>query len=95
MDRITMRRVVCAAIRAEDGDILLGIRHYSADMHAQLNQRADREKFFRRGGDDQGFVDQYGGYMTRREAYDVAMKAGQIFDHGACDIGRLHSEAIY
>lgn len=89
------RRVVCAAIRSDDGDILLGIRHYSTDMCAQMHARNDGAKFAHRRGDDQGFVDQHGTYMTREEAFKVASAAGQIirtFDNGC---GRLYSENLY
>lgn len=90
------RRVVCAAIRAEDGDVLLGVRHYSTDMHAQIHARRDGAKFCHRSGTDQGFVDQHGQYMTRAEAYVVAGDARQINDPDACH-GKplLYSEALY
>jgi hypothetical protein len=93
------RRVVSAAIRAEDGTVLMGIRHYSQDMYDQMAVRKDGEQFRHRDGDDQGFVDQMGIYMTRFEAYDVALKAGQIKNLQACSSGpngqELHSEGIY
>lgn len=89
------RRVVCAAIRAADGSLLLGIRHYSPDMHEQLSKRVDRENFLHRNGSDQGFVDQHGVYMTRREAFDVAMKANQIIRPEACLRDELYSEGLY
>jgi hypothetical protein len=89
------RRVVCAAIRAEDGDVLIGIRHYSHDMHLQMRARSDGAKFHHRNGEDQGFVDQHGVYMTRREAYDVAMQGGQEIDLGACVRDELYSEGLY
>lgn len=98
------RRVVCAAIRAADGDVLLGIRHYSADMHRQIEARRDGEKFTHRHDDDQGFVDQRGVYMTREEAFGVAQAAGQIFDPLACgkglnaageEVPKLYSEGLY
>lgn len=88
------RRVVCAAIRAEDGSIMVGVRHYSADMHAQILSRSDGEKFAHRSDDDQGFVDQFGDYLTREEAWIVANDAGQIVR----DVGRhgkLFSENLY
>lgn len=59
------RRVVCAAIRAADGEVLLGIRHYSRDMHAQIAARKDGAKFTHRLDEDQGFVDQFGVFMSR------------------------------
>lgn len=94
-----MRRIVCAAIRAEDGQTLLGIRHYSGDMYTQIYARNDGEKFCHRSGDDQGFVDQHGVYLTREEAYIVAKEANQITDEGACrnihGTWRLFSEGLY
>lgn len=94
-----MRRVVCAAIRAADGELLLGIRHYSEDMHKQLILREDADKFYYRVDNDQGFVDQFGVYMTRREAYHVAHAAKQIINYTACieeDFGyELCSEGLY
>ena len=89
------RRVVCAAIRASDGALLLGIRHYSHDMHMQIAKRLDGERFHHRNGDDQGFVDQAGVYMTRREAFDVALKADQIINLSACLRDELYSEGLY
>jgi hypothetical protein len=95
----TQRRVVCAAIRAADGDVLLGIRHYSADMHAQMMARQDGQKFVHRHRQDQGFVDQWGKYMTREEAYQVAQDSGQLLHPDACSNGpdgqKLHSEGLY
>lgn len=73
-----MRRVVCAAIRADDDTLLLGIRHYSLDMVDQIRYRLDWQKFMNRTGDDQGFVDQQGVYMKRAEAYQVAYHANQL-----------------
>ena len=94
-----LRRVVCAAVRAADGSLLLGIRHYSADMHEQIKQRSDGYKFKHRHDEDQGFVDQHGVFLSRFEAYNVANIARQIADHGACGEGldgpKLYSEGLY
>lgn len=96
---MSARRVVCAAIRAADGEILLGIRHYSEDMHRQIEQRTDGAKFKHRHDPDQGFVDQRGDYMTREEAFDVAAAADQIVNPGSCGNGldgpKLYSEGLY
>lgn len=93
------RRVVCAAIRAADGSLLLGIRHYSRDMHEQIRQRDDGGIFKHRHDEDQGFVDQHGVYMSRKEAYQVALAAGQILRPKACGYGldgyKLYSEGLY
>lgn len=93
------RRVVCAAIRAFDGTLLLGIRHYSHDMHMQIANRIDASKFMQRLDHDQGFVDQHGTWMSREEAYQVALSAGQIIRPEACGNGldgpKLYSEGLY
>lgn len=94
-----IRRVVCAAIRAADGEVLLGIRHYSADMHRQIEQRRDGAKFTHRHDEDQGFVDQRGVFMSREEAYALADVNGQITRRFACGEGldgpKLYSEGLY
>ena len=95
-----MRRVVCAAIRAADGSVLLGIRHYSRYMHEQIAARHDGEKFKHRHDEDQGFVDQHGVFMSRPEAFNVALAAGQRIDMPSCamdmdGVWKLHSEGLY
>lgn len=101
MNQKHQRRVVCAAIRAEDGCVLVGIRHYSADMLARIHSMKEGKKFCHRHGSDQGFVDQMGVYMTRSEAYRVAEAAGQIIRPEACwqdsETGQfeLFSEGLY
>lgn len=97
------RRVVCAAIRAADRSLLLGIRHYSMDMHVQIKARVDGQKFVHRHDEDQGFVDQFGVWMDRFEAFEVASNSGQLLDVGACRMSlrdgrpavKLYSEGLY
>lgn len=93
------RRVVCAAIRAADGEVLVGIRHYSPDMRRQIEQRRDGAKFKHRHDEDQGFVDQHGVFMSREEAFKLANKNTQIINpdglgHGL-DGWKLYSEGLY
>ena len=98
-EQLKARRVVCAAIRAGDGDLLLGIRHYSPDMHKQIARRHDGAKFKNRLDEDQGFADQKGVWMSRSEAYEVAVSAGQLWRPEACGRGldgpKLYSEGLY
>lgn len=89
------RRIVCAAIRAENGDVIVGIRHYSTDMHYQIRNRPDGHRFENRFGDDQGFVNTWGEYLTRKEAYAVALALGQIIRPEACTGEVLYSEGLY
>ena len=93
------RRVVAAAIRAPDGTLLVGIRHYSQDMVDQIEKRVDGNKFKHRHDEDQGFVDQHGKWLSRHEAYAVALAANQIVRPSACgqdlDGMKLYSEGLY
>ena len=93
------KRIVCAAIRASDEELLLGIRHYSPDMITQINNRIDGHKFKHRHDPDQGFIDQHGNYLTREEAYVIAKNNGQLLYPEACGNGlngkKLYSEGLY
>ena len=95
-----MRRIVCAAIRAADGELLIGVRHYDALMCRQIEQRVDGAKFAHRLDEDQGFIDQRGEWLSRHEAYLLAHENGQLLyinNVGADPDGkhRLYSEALY
>ena len=93
------RRIVCAAIRASDGTLLLGIRHRSADMKMQQAMRVDGHKFNGLLDEHEGFVDQYGQWLSREEAYQVAEANGQLLYPERCGMGlegpRLYSEGLY
>lgn len=67
------QRIVCAALRHANGSIICGPRHFDQIMHAQAMARPTED--WRRA--DQGFVDQFGGFLTREEAYEIAEKNGQ------------------
>jgi hypothetical protein len=68
-------------------------------MHRQIAARHDGKKFSRRDDDDQGFVDQYGSFMSRYEAYQIALASGQLRYPEACGNGldgpKLYSEGLY
>lgn len=85
------RRVVCAAVRFEDGDMLVGPRHFDKVMREQADRRegAEVEAY------TQGFIDQHGVFMTREEALDVALKAGQRIFRCGGDESKLYSENLY
>ena len=95
----TQRRVVCAAIRAKDGDIIIGVRHYDRHMHDQINMRVDGAKFRNRLDEDQGFVDQFGVFLSREEAYALADRNGQLIYPNKCASGldghKLYDEGLY
>lgn len=90
------RRVVCASIRAANGDILVGIRHYSQDMHYAIQRDPNGRRFENRFDEDQGFVNSWGEYLTRKEAYVVARHNNQIIrETPFTRAGKLDSEALY
>lgn len=87
-----VRRVVCAAVLYEDGTLLVGPRHYDSTMLAQykrygIGMTEDQAV--------QGFVDQWGAFMTREEAHKMASEQGQIRHRCGGDNGRLFSENLY
>ena len=90
------RRVVCAACRSsKTGAIVLGPRHMDVVMrlHVQQIDNHDYHDF-----DDQGFIDQWGVFMSRREAWKVAEAANQIVYRCGGDQakgGTLYSENLY
>lgn len=80
------QRIVCAANRDVDGTLYLGVRHCDRFMHdAKTDQRYC----------EQGFIDQFGEFLTRQEAWKVAVAANQIIRRVGGDEGRLYSENLY
>lgn len=69
------RVVVCAANKHDDNTILIGVRHGDWYMRVQYDNIEDHIPSHQWV---QGFVDQYGVFMNRYEALEVATKAGQI-----------------
>ncbi len=72
------RVVVCAALRSDDGEVVCGVRHYDEIMQREIALMICSEDFFNRSGSNQGFVDNFGKYMDRKEALVVALKADQV-----------------
>lgn len=71
-----LRKVSMAACIVQ-GHLVVGNRHFCPIMRLQLDRLGIKDY---RGchGDNQGFIDQWGIYMTREEAWVVAERAGQI-----------------
>jgi hypothetical protein len=85
------RRIVCAAIRRNDGQIIVGPRHYDQTMrnHIRDIDKADWADA------EQGFIDQYGKFWTRQEAYLIAESADQFKGPYDNRCGILYSEHLY
>jgi hypothetical protein len=88
----TQRRVVCAAIRNEDGRIVIGPRHFDRVMQRSLEMMGGQGWAM----GEQGFIDQWGKFMAREDAFIVATAAGQILEKtGNQDSNELFSEDLY
>ena len=83
--------IVCAANKNKSsGRIICGPRHWDNIMRSQ---KLETEDF---GQWDQGFINQFGEFLTREEAWIIAEKNNQIkklcFDN---QTGYLFSENLY
>jgi hypothetical protein len=83
-------RIVCAANKFENGPLLIGARHFDQHMHVQMSYMGVK------GSDPhiQGFIDQYGRFYNREEAWVIAEKNGQII-RDVSAAGMLFSENLY
>lgn len=68
------RFVVCAAVKYGEDIVVAGARHFDRVMHSQLDQMVLDEA----DGFIEGFIDQFGVFMDRSEAYQIALAGGQI-----------------
>lgn len=69
------RRVVCAAIRSrKSGKVICGARHYDPIMRSQL-EVYDAVAPINKAEIDQGFIDNFGNFLTREDALIVALAA--------------------
>lgn len=90
--------VVCAANKFPNGFIICGARHWDKIMHNAVEAIEDRkEKGVKGGKEQQGFINQFGEFLTREEAMLLVKENGQRFDYernGDQD-NKLFSEGIY
>ena len=94
------RRVVCAANKYVcnfDGKVIIiaGARHYDLVMRSQIEALEKSYWHLIKHTEVQGFIDQRGEFMTREEAWQVALHAGQIVRRCGGDGSRLFSENLY
>jgi len=87
------RRVVCAAIKNSKDHIVCSARHYDKLMIDAI--MIDLKSWKDKDDIEQGFIDQFGVFMTREEAYIVAKENNQIIRRCGGDDGRLFSENLY
>lgn len=86
-------RIVCAAIRATSGDIVCSARHYDMRMHNIISLMSDPDNFYT--DCEQGFIDQFGKFYTREQAYIIALNNSQIIREIGYATDKLFSEHLY
>lgn len=89
-NQLALPRVVCAALRF-DGVIVASPRHFDKTAHGIIDKLALK---ISPGKWEQGFVDQFGNFLTREEAWITAEKNGQII-RTVSSPGILYSENLY
>lgn len=85
------QRIVCAAIRHPNGSVICGPRHFDMLMRIQVKESPHGGW----GHAEQGFVDQCGVFLNRKQALGVAEEAGQIIRRCGGDDTELFSENLY
>jgi len=84
--------IVCSAIRHKNGGgIICGPRHFDSIMNDQIRNNAYKGW----SDSEQGFVDQFGKFLTRKEARDIAKQKNQIIRRVGGDSQELFSENLY
>lgn len=84
--------VVCAANRHSSGLIICGARHWDMLMHAQ----AEASGLMGWHDCEQGFINQFGEFLTREEALAVVKESGQPFEQDRnVSKTKLFSEGLY
>lgn len=86
--------VVCAAIRNDLGHIICSPRHYDSICRFQINCSFQPNRWHT-GSVEQGFVDQFGNWLTRAEALEIARANDQIKRRCGGDDIALYSENLY
>lgn len=88
------KKIVCAACKYKDY-LFLAPRHFDMVMHNQIKLMGVKSKEYK-GHVEQGFIDQKGNFLNRKEAFRVAAEAGQIIEKtGGKDSKELYSEDLY
>jgi outer membrane protein assembly factor BamB len=90
-----MKKIICAAIRLENGKIYYGHRHsHCIDAaNGELSWEMSRKQIME-VKKEQGFVTTEGEFVNRHEAWKIAQAANQIIRNTGGG-GTLYSEDIY
>lgn len=92
-------RIVCSANYHPGYPVIMGARHWDQAMHRQYESLLRAIPDLPEGHHfAQGFIDKFGEWKTREEAWVIAEAAGQIVRRVGGDEsngGRLYSENLY
>jgi hypothetical protein len=87
--------IVCAACRLPGDEVIFcGPRHFDETIRKQI----DAARMMHLARDmEQGFIDQYGNFLTREEAMQITKRTGQIvhLSRQAGITDELYSEGLY
>lgn len=89
---MTQPKIVCAAMLMDDETVVTGVRHFSPDMRQTL-QRIYGDGYHLRVK-EQGFITTKYTFVSREEAWRIALEQNQITRRCGCD-GDLYSENLY
>jgi hypothetical protein len=87
---MTQPFIVCSAVRDSTGQIVCGPRHFDQSMVRTIKSMLSYTEPW-----EQGFVDQWGNFLTREQAWEIAWKNGQIKRRVGGDGTKLYSENLY
>lgn len=97
-DKYGAKRMIAGVANRYGGIIVMGTRHYSNLMRMALDALGGSEVLIKWAGEenyDQGFVDQYGTFLDRKEAWVLAESTGQIRYRDGLPTGTLYSEHLW
>ena len=89
------RRIVSAACVWQGKYTIVGVRHMDDWMVGLLLPLMEQGIITDSHDMGEGFVDNRGHFLTREEAWDVAVEANQILRRCGGDEGRLYSENLH
>lgn len=96
MNDRTLPRVVCAAIRKTFPDksevLIIGPRHFDMVMHCTIRCLCANPRDM--ADAEQGFIDQWGNFLTREQAWVIAQERGQFIGEPTHP-SSLFSEDLY
>jgi len=87
------QRIVCAAVRYPGYPVILGVRHFDEITTEQIKAMKIPTHLY--GTEIQGFVDNFGQFLSREEAYPIAVAQQQIYRQSTYPTNELFTEMLY